>query len=127
MPVAVQIEPENKLVTFECRGVIVLDEVRAAFERMFDDPGFAPGINALWDLRNASIGVRMQEIPDLLQMVTQRQRDRGQGYRVAILVSRSPDFGLSTLFEMRAQSMPFEVRVFRSRTQASRWLEGQEV
>jgi hypothetical protein len=59
-------------------------------------------------------------------MVSSRQRDRGRDYRVAILVSGSPDFGLSTLFEMSAHAMPFSVRVFRSRTQATQWLAGQE-
>ena len=126
MPVAVQIEPENKLVTFECSGKLVFDDVRGAFQGMFNDPRFSPGINALWDLRNASIGVRMQEIPGLLDMVSSRQGDRGRDYRVAILVSGSPDFGLSTLFEMSAHSMPFAVRVFRSHSEATRWLAGTD-
>jgi hypothetical protein len=127
MPVAFQIEPENKLVTFQCSGAVVFDDVRGAFQGMFDDPRFTPGINALWDLRNASIGIRMQEIPGLLDMISSRQRERGKDYRVAILVSASPDFGLSTMFEMSAHAMPFAVRVFRSRTEATRWLAGQEV
>ncbi len=124
MPVAIQIEPEHKLVTFQCSGTVVFDDVRGAFQNMFADPHFSPGINALWDLRNASIGLRMQEIPGLLEMITARQGDRGRDYRVAILVSGSPDFGLSTLFEMSAHSMPFAVRVFRSRTEATQWLSG---
>ena len=127
MPVAIQIEPEHKLVTFECSGTVVFDDVRGAYQGMFDDPRFAPGINALWDLRQASIGLRMQEIPGLLDMISSRQGDRGKDYRVALLVSGSPDFGLSTLFEMSAHSMPFAVRVFRSRTQATHWLAGEEV
>ena len=126
MPVDIQIETEHKLVTFACSGTVVFDDVRTAFEGMFDDPRFTPGINALWDLRQASIGVRMQEIPYLLDMISSRQRDRGKDYRVAILVSGSPDFGMSTLFEMSAHAMPFAVRVFRSRTEATRWLAGDD-
>ncbi len=126
MPVAIQIEPERHLVTFECSGTVVFNDVRSAFQGMFDDPRFTPGINALWDLRHATIGVRMQEIPGLLDMISSRQGDRGKDYRVAILVSGSPDFGLSTMFEMSAHAMPFAVRVFRSRTEATRWLAGQE-
>jgi hypothetical protein len=127
MPVAVQIEPDNKLITFGCSGLVVFEDIRAAFQSIFDDPRFTPGINALWDLRNASIGVRMQEIPGLLEMISSRQGDRGKDYRVAILVAGSPDFGLSTLFEMSAHAMPFAVRVFRSHSQATRWLAGEEV
>jgi hypothetical protein len=127
MPVAIQIEPDHKLITFECSGLVVFDDIRSAFHSIFDDPRFTPGINALWDLRNASIGVRMQEIPGLLDMISSRQGDRGKDYRVAILVAGSPDFGLSTLFEMSAHAMPFAVRVFRSHSQATRWLGGEEV
>ena len=126
MPVAFQIEPDHKLVTFACSGTVAFDDVREAFHDMFEDPRFAPGINALWDLRRASIGVRMQEIPGLLDMISSRQGDRGKDYRVAIVVSGSPDFGLSTMFEMSAHAMPFSVRVFRSYTQATRWLAGLE-
>ena len=126
MPVAIQIEPENQLVTFQCSGTVVSDDVRGAFQSMIDDPRFTPGINALWDLTQASIGIRMQEIPALLGMINARQRDRGRDYRVAILVSGSPDFGLSTLFEVSAHAMPFAVRVFRSRTEATSWLKGAD-
>ena len=127
MPVAVRIEPEQNLIIFECAGLVVFDEVRSAFESIFNDPRFTPGINALWDLREASIGLRMQEIPGLLEMISSRQKDRGKDYRVALLVAGSPDFGLSTLFEMSAHAMPFAVRVFRSGTEAKRWLAGEDV
>lgn len=127
MPVTTHVNPDTSLATFECSGTLVLAEVEQAFESMFSHPSFRPGINALWDIRHATIGLYAQQIPDLLRMIRARQSERGSGYRVAILVSGSPDFGLSTLFEMSAHSMPFEVRVFRSHTQATQWLAGQTV
>jgi hypothetical protein len=122
MPVATTINRDERLVLFRCSGQIVFSEIRRAFDQMMQDPGFQPGINALWDLRSASIGVRVQEIPDILAMIQSRQQERGTGYRVAILVGGSPDFGLSSMFEMKAATMPFDVRVFRSYTQATQWL-----
>lgn len=127
MAVTTHVNPETSLVTFECSGTLVLAEVERAFESMFAHPAFRPGIHAMWDLRQASIGLYAQQIPDILRMIRARQADRGTGYRVAILVSGSPDFGLSTLFEMSAHSMPFEVKVFRSHTQATQWIAGQTV
>ena len=127
MPVVTRVNPETATVVFDCGGRIVLEEIARAFNEMFDDPSFRPGMHAMWDMRNASIGLYAQQIPDVLRMIRERQSERGTGYRVAILVSGSPDFGLSTLFEMSAHSMPFEVRVFRSHTQATQWLDGQRV
>ena len=127
MSVTLRVEKEPSVVTFECTGRIGFDEVEQAYDAMFRHPDFHPGINALWDLRQASIGMYAQQIPDLLKMVSSRQKDRGRGYRVAILVAGSPDFGLSTLFELSTQTMPFTVRVFRSSTQATQWLAGQTV
>lgn len=127
MAVVTHINPDTATVVFECDGRITMQEVAGAFDAMFDHPDFRPGLHAMWDMRKASIGLYAQQIPDLLRMVRERQSDRGTGYRVAILVNGSPDFGLSTLFEMSAHSMPFEVRVFRSHTQATQWLEGQRV
>jgi hypothetical protein len=127
MPVTTHVSPETSLVIFECSGKLVIEEVEQAYEAMFNHPAFRSGMNAMWDIRNASIGLYAQQIPDLLRMIRDRQSDRGTGYRVALLVSGSPDFGLSTLFEMSTHSMPFEVRVFRSHTQATQWLAGQAV
>jgi hypothetical protein len=127
MPVTTHVNAETSLATFECSGKLVLADVERAFEAMFTHPSFRAGMNAMWDIRNATIGLYAQQIPDLLRMIRGRQADRGTGYRVAILVSGSPDFGLSTLFEMSTHSMPFEVRVFRSHTQATQWLAGQAV
>lgn len=127
MPVATTINRNERVVLFRCSGEIGVSEIRRAFDQMMSDPGFEPGIHALWDLRTASIGVRVQEIPDILSMIRERQDERGRGYRVAILVGGSPDFGLSTMFEMKAATMPFDVRVFRSYNQATQWLgTGQE-
>ncbi len=127
MPVSTRIDVQDRLVTFQCAGTVVLGDIEHAYGAMFQDPSFEPGLNALWDMREASIGVYAQQIPDILRMISARQEDRGTGYRVAILVAGSPDFGMSTLFEMSAQSMPFQVRVFRSSTRATRWLKGEDV
>jgi hypothetical protein len=126
MPVTTHIDPGARLVTFRCREEIALAQVKKAFEQMLHDPGFEPGLNALWDMRAASIGVRAHEISDILDMIQSHQKERGTGYRVGILVGGSPDFGLSTMFEMSAHAMPFAVRVFRSYSEATRWLEGEE-
>ncbi len=127
MPVVTHVDSDTDLVTFECSGTLVLQDVSCALDAMFADPGFRPGIDALWDLRHASIGLYAQQIPDVLRIIRDRQDNRGTGYRVAILVAGSPDFGLSTLFEMSTHAMPFDVRVFRSSTEASRWLKGEPI
>lgn len=127
MPVTVHVDSKANLITFRCEGKLTLDDIQRALDEMFADPGFRSGLNALWDLRDASIGVYAQEIPDLLRMIRDRQDERGRDYRVAILVAGSPDFGLSTLFEMSAHAMPFTVRVFRGSTEAGRWLKGEQV
>jgi len=112
---------------FRCSGPFALSEVRRAFDQMISDPGFDPGINALWDLRTASIGAHDQEIPDILGTIHSRQKQRSGGHRVAILVAAESTAGLPSTRDTNADSRRVEVRVFHNYALAARWLGGDDV
>jgi len=124
MPVDTNIDPEAGLITYKVTGELSLDEIRAAVEGLYDDPDFRPGLNALWEIKEGNIGVTATQLPELIELLHQVADKRGSDYRVAILVGGNTDFGLSTVFQMHAYSLPFEVKVFQSRTQARAWVHG---
>jgi hypothetical protein len=64
----------------------------------------------------------MTELPAMLEYFSGISDRRGQGYKVAILVRRNEDFGLSSLFEMNAHTLPFAVQVFRNTAEALAWV-----
>ena len=126
MPVDIQIEKETTdagLIIYTVTGELVLEELKTALEGVYDDPDFKPGMHALWQIKEGTIGVSATELPALIKILEERSEKRGTGYKAAIVVRGNLDFGLSTLFQMNAYELPFEVKVFQSLTQAKRWIE----
>jgi hypothetical protein len=121
------IDPAAGLITYTVTGDLELDDIRQALESLYENPDFRPGMNALWQIKNGTIAVTATELPDLIELLKRLADKRGTGYRVAIVVRRNIDFGLSTVFQMHAYSLPLEIKVFQSLTQAKRWVAGEEL
>jgi hypothetical protein len=125
MPVDIKVEKETSdagLITYTVTGELVLKELKDALEGVYDDPDFRPGMHALWQIKEGTIGVSATELPVLIKLLEERSDKRGTGYKAAIVVRGNLDFGLSTLFQMNAYELPFEVKVFQSLTQARQWI-----
>lgn len=120
------IDTDAGLITFKVTGDLGLDDIGQALEGLYDNPKFRPGMNSLWEIKNGTISVTATELPDLIELLKQQSSKRGAGYRTAIVVRRNMDFGLSTVFQMHAYSLPFEIKVFQSLTQGKRWVSGEE-
>jgi len=122
MPVIIAIDPDADLITYTVQGELHLDGLVEALESQFDHPHFRKGMNAMWNLKEARIAVTMVELPRLISAIQSMSERRGKGFKVAILVRSNEDFGLSSLFEMSAYVLPFDVRVFRSTKEAMEWV-----
>jgi len=123
MPVDVTIDRDANLVTYEATGDVTIDEMKAAFAGLFENPDFKPGMNALCNAKYASFpNLPLDDVKDLVALLGERSAERGKGHRVAVLVRGNAEFGLSSLFEMQTYRMPFEVQVFRNTKEARKWL-----
>lgn len=123
MPVETHIDPQTKLIHYKATGEIDIVDMIAAFEGVFGHPDFEPGMNALCDAKYATFKeMALHDVQDLAALIKARGKDRGKGYRVALLVRGNTEFGLSSLFEMTTASLPFEMQVFRNTKEAKTWL-----
>ena len=128
MPVEFKIDPtagSAGLITYTVTGELDLGKLRTALEGIYDVPDFRPGMHALWQIKEGTIGVGTAQLPELIDILQERSERRGTGYKVAIVVRGNLDFGLSTIFQMHAYTLPFDVKVFQSLTQAKDWI-GEE-
>lgn len=125
MPVTIEIEPNSNLITYTVTGDMILADVQGAVERAVQRPDFRLGMNSLWNLKEARIAISMPELPSMISHLAGIDERRGKGFKVAILVRRNEDFGLSSLFEMNAYSLPFDVQVFRNSKEALDWVTNQ--
>lgn len=122
MPVETHIDTDAGMVTFKVTGDLVLEEIRQALEDLYTNPVFHRSMHSLWELKEGHVGVTATQLPDLIKFLEKSADKRGTDYKVAIVVRGNLDFGLSTIFQMHAYTLPFEVKVFQSLTQAKSWL-----
>jgi hypothetical protein len=122
MPVEMHIDTDVGVVTFKVTGDLVIDEIRKALESLYADPEFRPSMHSLWELKEGHVGVTATQLPELIKFLGKFAEKRGTEYKVAIVVRGNLDFGLSTIFQMHAYTLPFEVKVYQSLTQAKSWL-----
>lgn len=122
MSVSTQIDLDQRIILYEVTGEMTLDDVLGAVDTALTLPGFDPSMNSLWNLKKAHIAITMTELPKMLSALAGLVESRGKDYRVAILVDSNEDFGLSSIFEMNAYELPFEVQVFRNSSEARAWV-----
>lgn len=117
MPVKYRIVNELDLVWTTWDGVVTLEDGMQHNALLRADPDFHPAMRQLSDARGAESAVSEPDIRGLA-----RRSAFGPESRRAILVSDDALFGVSRMYESRAQTAG-EVRVFRSLSEALDWLE----
>ena len=79
-------------------------------------------MHLLCDLRQAELKTKLELVAQLIQHVAASRAQRGEGYRVAIVVSYAFQESMSRLFAAQARTLPFECVVFKSRAIALQWM-----
>ena len=123
MPIHRSIDTESNLVTLVCSGTLKKGAIKTAFLEMLNDPAFQPGTNVLWDFRGIEAEAPSEKaIVSFSAMVKENQARRGSGYKVAMIVDRELYFGLIRMYQAYSGELPFDLMIFRSMKEASRWL-----
>jgi hypothetical protein len=101
-----------------------MDSLLNELSRFYDSPDYDPEMNVLWDLRQLDglSGLATSELSRLVTLVSRRWIS-SQPRRAALIVSRTVDFGMARMYEMRMESVSRqEIRVFTDFEQARQWL-----
>lgn len=118
MPISYQIEPGTKIVVVTIQGVVTAQEQSEHVDRMFADPDLQPPLRILSDRRE------QEDIPSP-ELIRQTARqlagiERAAGSRVAFVVTRPVQVGMSRMFAAHARNM--EIEVFTDVARARAWL-----
>lgn len=122
MPVRVTIDPQRKLVTTTCDGLVTDEEFLQAREQVLADTTFDPAFDRLWDFSPVT-GAQVSE--DLIARLVKTSPFVGDILR-AVVVSMSPETLARTL-EFVAQSRHFnrQIAAFPTREAAEEWIESE--
>ena len=126
MPITSHIDSASGLVTLTVHGPVDGAMIKQALQTVVEDPLFRRGADVLWDFADArGLNPSGEGIQDLVRFVGSLREKRGSGYRVAIVTRGDLEYGFARMYEAYAENLPFALRVFRDRDEATLWLKSQ--
>jgi SpoIIAA-like len=122
VPVTYRHDREAARIHTRCTGQVTLDEVSRHFRQLERDASLPARLDVLLDL------TACESVPESCQLrVVASDADRLQEKvrwgACAIVASRDALFGMSRMFEVFAEGVFADTRVFREMDAAERWLE----
>ena len=125
MPITVSVDQPNNLTTFVVYGEVSADDVLAAIRPFYEDPGFEPTLNVLWDYREGAPdpSITDKEIEQIVSYLSNHAGKRAGG-KTAIVARADLEFDVSKKYEFFTQlkGLSITVKVFRSLGEAMIWL-----
>jgi hypothetical protein len=109
------------LTIYSCSGQLSAADIQSAIQSFYDGETTP---DSLFDLGDADISaLSAADVAQLADFTTARRSGRPPG-RTAIVASRLASFGIGRMFQAYADApdRPVELRVFRTRDDAERWL-----
>ncbi|MFC1828737.1 hypothetical protein ACFL0O_03890 [Thermodesulfobacteriota bacterium] len=116
-------ETDVNAAVFEVVGEFSVANYLEVMERFMHSDGFYPGIDAIWDVRQAvTDALTAEDIQSIAEHTRKIAATRGPKWKVAIIVGTDADYGMSRMYQAYAGSTPTEVMVFRSMSDARTWI-----
>lgn len=123
MAISYEIDQERDVVLAHAEGALDLSDTLAHVAEVFGDERFRPGMHAVFDMSQATLAsFQANDVHRLLGALETKPQSLGPGARWAIVAASELDFGVSRMFEMLAETLPIEVRVFSERAEAEAWV-----
>ena len=121
MPVTYQIDSENAFIETHCKGEVTLDEVLDHFRQLDAEPSLPKRLDVLLDLNGMTSLPERDELLEVTRAV-ERLKTKVQWGACAIVASRDALFGMIRIFEVFAEKLFSDIRVFRNRKDAKQWI-----
>ena len=120
MPITYAIVREQRRINVFASGISRADDLHGLIRSLLADPGFVPGLRALYDARYAEPDISIMELAEIAGEVRQL-RNRGLG-RVAIVAPSRNTYRVAKTFTVLARAIGIDVDVFMELADGEAWL-----
>jgi len=105
---------------------ITFEEVKSSYEAILSHPDFQEDMNSIWDIRNADASkFDRQGVIRLARYFEAQLKNRAE-YKVAVIVSRDLEYGLSRTYQVAAADLPAKIGIFNNLEEAKKWVTGSD-
>src|SRR6476620_8910643 len=120
MPITYTIDREQRRIKAFATGVIRADDLHGLVRSVLSDPGFVPGLRALYDASAAEPDITVLQLAEVAGEVRQLLQ-RGLG-RIAIVAQSPATYRVSKTFTVLARAIGIDVDVFTDSQEAESFL-----
>jgi hypothetical protein len=120
---AIEVLPDLRLVRITLEGRLDIRDVQTTITQFRALPLYQPGMDRLWDLRQATLDITGEDVRQVVALLEQLPPATVVG-KVAFVTASSVAYGLVRMLETYAElaSLPSEAAVFRTLDEALAWL-----
>ncbi len=115
----IDIDIERRLITIVVQGELTDTDLLEGYERLRERPDFSSDFNELVDLLAAD---GRQVTADGVRSLARLPPAYSPGSRRAVVVPSEMGYGMARMYELIQDGESGQIRVFRSREDAERWL-----
>ena len=116
-----RIDEEKNIAHIKLSGVLSSKAILDAFDSAVTDKRYKDGMGRLWDFRDADLSSLSSETVVSMAQYSTRYPPGINDVKVAFLVSRDYEYGLSRMFQMTSDSKT-PIQIFRSLDEAEKWM-----
>ena len=122
MPLRIHVDVDAGFLRAEGSGHLSLQDLQEALAAIVEHPDFTPGMPQLCDLSDVEdVDLTYGDLKAVVEWAMGRAERLGRS-KVALVASEPVVFGVSRMYGVLAQDLPTDIRVFRTREDALRWL-----
>jgi len=124
MPVKTVIDKKTGVMIRTVTGKITFEEIKSSYEASVTHPNFQKDMNVIWDVRDADASkFDNQDVIRIARYFETQLKDHAD-YKVAVIVSRDLEFGLSRTYQVAAADLPAKIEIFINLEDAKKWVTG---
>ena len=115
------VDKKSSIIIHTITGEITFEEIMASYEALLSHPDFQEDMFAVWDIRNADASkFDSQDVIRLARYFETQIKNRA-AYKVAVIVSRDLEYGLSRTYQVAAADLPAKIGIFINLEDAKEW------
>jgi hypothetical protein len=80
-------------------------------------------MNVIWDLTKATLAqAKIKDMHQMINFIQYHIDRRGTGFKLAIAANGKLEFGLSRMYEVYGEILPFSIKAFYDMREALNWV-----
>lgn len=120
------VDKKSSVIIHTITGVITFQEIKSSYEAILSHPDFQEDMRVIWDIRDADASkFDSQDVIRLARYFETQLKHRVK-FKVAVIVSRDLEYGLSRMYQVAAADLPAKIGIFINIEDAKKWVTGSD-